>query len=272
MKKIKACFSATYYAPTPTASMKKLPLVAAEVQRLGYAELIDPGSIDPEILAQLHDPDYVKQFCTGEGRMACSQGWAWTPEIRNGVLAINAGQIRAAEIARKEGFAANIGQGFHHAGYSSGGGFCTFNGIALVAKQYPKIKVGVLDCDEHQGNGTADFTNRFENLYNFTIHGTSFGAPEYPRSINRELPAITNNFKLYLESLEEGFLQIQSWGIELLIYQAGADPHIDDPLNSLGMTSEQMFQRDRMVFEFIKRSKIPSFFVRRDQPEYRWNS
>jgi acetoin utilization deacetylase AcuC-like enzyme len=260
MKKIKTCFSPRYYADTPTASMRKLPLVAAEVEKSGYAELIDPGALDPAILQNLHDPLYVEQFCTG-GILASSQGWEWSPQIRDGVLAINAGQLRAAQLALEHGIAANIGQGFHHATYSSGGGFCTFNGLALVAQQYSHLRVGVLDCDEHQGNGTEEFTERLENLFNFTIYGSPFGKKGKNRSINRYLPRVTRKFNLYKEALQDGFCQIKEWDIQLLIYQAGADPHTNDPLGRLGLTTQQLFERDRLVFDFIHKSHIPSFFV-----------
>ncbi len=149
--KIKTCFSSTYYAETPTASMRKLPVVAQLIEDAGYAELVDPGTIDLEQLRRLHDPKYVDAFLSGKGPLASSQGWKWSEQIRNGVLAINAGQLVAAENAFKDGIAANVAQGFHHSGYYRGSGYCTFNGLALVAQSYPDKKVFVLDCDEHGG-------------------------------------------------------------------------------------------------------------------------
>jgi acetoin utilization deacetylase AcuC-like enzyme len=259
--KIKTCFSPRYYADTPAASMRKLPIVAHEVEKLGYAELVDPGTIDPAILRKLHLPEYVDSFLTGEGYLATSQGWPWTEEIREGVLAIQAGQLVAAQNAFTHGIAANIAQGFHHAGYRCGSGYCTFNGLALVAQELPAKKVFVLDCDEHGGNGTADFTQRLSNLFNFTINGTKFSCLDNERSICKTLPRITKKFELYLKALQEGFATIERWRPDIIIYEAGADPHIHDPLGSLGMTTEQMLQRDRTVFTFCRKSRIPVFFV-----------
>jgi acetoin utilization deacetylase AcuC-like enzyme len=261
MRKIAACYCEKYFAETPTASMRKLPVVAHEVTSRGLAALIDPGSLDPAKLFALHDPVYANSFLTGNGKLASSQGWGWTPQIRDGVLAINAGQIRGAQLALAQGIAANIAQGFHHATYERGNGYCTFNGLALVAQEFPDLKIGVLDCDQHQGNGTAEYTTRLPNLFNFTIYGTTFGAPDLSRSINRPLRSCTKDFGLYLHALDEGCLQIRKWGINLLIYQAGADPHINDPYGSLGLTSEQLRQRDRHVFQFAKDHSIPILFV-----------
>lgn len=260
--KIKTCYSNKYYAKTPTASMRKLPIVAEIVESSGYAELVDPGTIDIEQLRRRHDPKYVDAFLTGSGSLARSQGWNWSEQIRDGVLAINAGQIIAAENAFRYGIAANVAQGFHHAGYYRGGGFCTFNGLALVAQAFPDKKVFVLDCDEHGGNGTEEFTHRLSNLFNYSINGSRFGCEgDNPRSVSRTLRSVTRNFEPYLEALIDAFSKIDEFRPDIIIYQAGADPHINDPLGSLGMTTEQMFERDRIVFEFCRKSGIPTMFV-----------
>jgi acetoin utilization deacetylase AcuC-like enzyme len=115
VSKIPTCFSDTYSADTPTTSMRKLAPVARAAEAAGYVTLHDPGLIDREKLRSLHDHDYVRAFITGKGRLASSQGWDWTPQIRNGVLAINAGQILVAQMALEFGVAANVAQGFHHA-------------------------------------------------------------------------------------------------------------------------------------------------------------
>lgn len=260
--KIKTCFSDIYYADTPTASMRKLSVVARLVAEAGYAELVDPGIIDPEQLRSLHDSEYVASFLSGNGPLARSQGWNWSEQIRDGVLAINAGQLVAAENAFQDGIAANVAQGFHHSGYYRGSGYCTFNGLALVAQAYPDKKVFVLDCDEHGGNGTEEFTHRLPNLFNYSINGTRFGCEgDNLRSVSRTLRPITKNFEPYLNALIDAFAKIEEFQPDIIIYQAGADPHIDDPLGSLGMTTDQMIERDQIVFEFCRQSGISTMFV-----------
>ena len=158
--RVPTCFSPRYSAETPTASMRKLGPVIWDALEHGLADLHIPEPVDRETLCRLHDPAYVDAFLNGRGPLASAQGWPWTPQIRDGVLAINGGQLLGARLALEHGIAANIAQGFHHAGYQRGGGYCTFNGLALVAQEFPDQRVFVLDCDEHGGNGTQEFVPR----------------------------------------------------------------------------------------------------------------
>ena len=107
MKKIKTCYREDYHAETPTQSMKKLKPVAQAVRSRDLATIMDGGNGDDVIpkLMKLHDPAYVEAFNKGEGVLASSQGWAWTPDIRQGVLAINQGMLTAARTALGDGIA-----------------------------------------------------------------------------------------------------------------------------------------------------------------------
>ena len=261
LSSIPTCFSDNYSAETSTASMKKLAPVARAAEAAGYVTLHDPGLIDRDKLRTLHDPNYVRAFITGKGDLASSQGWEWTAKIRTGVLAINAGQIVGAGLAMKHGIAANVAQGFHHAQPERGRYFCTFNGLALVAQEFPEMRIFVLDCDEHCGDGTAEFTKALPNLFNFSINGTNWGMHESDRSICRHLKPVREDFTPYRKALKEAFETIRSWKPDLIIYQAGADPHEQDPLGTLTMTTEQLLERDRIVFRFCRSEKIPVLFV-----------
>lgn len=260
---IKTFYKESYYAQTPTQSMRKLRPVAEGAAAGGLAMLssdFDTDGLVPR-LKRLHNPAYVQAFMDGKEPLCSTQGWSWTPEIRDGVLAINAGMLAAAKTAMDEGVAANVAQGFHHSGYERGCGFCTFNGLALVAQENPQWRVAVLDCDEHGGNGTEEFTELLPNLFQVTIHGSSFGCRGGDRSVLHRLGEVTHDYGLYERALEDAAKRIKAWRPDLVIYQAGADPHIDDPLNTLGMTSEQMRARDRFAFEFCKKAGLPVFFV-----------
>ncbi len=258
---IPTCYSPTYFAETPTASMRKLPAIARAVEALELAELVDPGTLDPDKLRRLHDPAYVDAFLAGQGPLAHAQGWPWTPQIRDGVMAILAGQIRATELALENGLAANIAQGFHHARYDRGSAYCTFNGLALVAQEFSNLKIGVLDCDEHEGNGTGAYTELLPNLYNFTIYGSPMFYPENERNIHRQLEHVAGAFRRYQDAVTEGCEQLRAWGVDLVIYQAGVDPHRDDPLGTLELSTEQLLARDRQVFRWLRKAGLPAFFV-----------
>ncbi|ENU23390.1 hypothetical protein F993_02083 [Acinetobacter proteolyticus] len=259
---LKACYSSRYYAQTHTNSMEKLTAVADVLRAQQMVELIDPGSIDVELLKKLHHPQYVEAFLSGQSAFATIQGFKpWNEQLRDAILAVQAGQLVGAEIAFKEGIAANIAQGFHHASYESGAAYCTFNGLALVAKQYPEKRIFVLDCDQHGGDGTAIFTNRMTNLLNFGIFGIRFGCKASERSLTRYVHPKQGNFELYREALFEAFQYASRWEADLIIYQAGMDCHQHDKYGSKWFSTELLFERDRIVFEMAKKMKIPMLFV-----------
>lgn len=131
--------------------------------------------------------------------------------------------------------------GFHHAGYDFGEGFCTFNGLLVAAAKYlavnPGHKVGILDCDFHYGNGTADILRRMPELAGRVVHHTS-GQFFHDREDDP-----LDFFQWLHHSIED----INAQGCNVTIYQAGADMHKDDPLGGI-LDDIEMSKRDRMVF------------------------
>ena len=139
--------------------------------------------------------------------------------------------------------------GFHHAEFDSAQGFCTFNGLMVAAQKLrlekPDLRIGVLDLDEHYGNGTDDIIGRF-NLHETTPHWT-LGSSNVS----------DHNAEDFVENGLVGILKyMKSQKIDLLMYQAGADCHISDPLGGR-FTDEQLRRRDRTVFEICKKLGIP---------------
>ncbi len=154
---IRTAYSASYFANTSTPSMRKPPLVARGAADAGYATLFDPTPVAAAELAKIHPAAYVENILTGKGPLShCAFGF-WSEDCRDGVLAIDGGNLLAARMALEHGIAANVAQGFHHASSRNGGGFCTFNGLALVAAMHPDLDIFVLDCDEHGGDGAQRF-------------------------------------------------------------------------------------------------------------------
>ena len=157
----------------------------------------------------------------------------------------------AFSVVENGGVAVSPTSGFHHACYNSGGGFCTFNGLMVAAiklKEEGKVKgVGILDLDQHYGNGTTDIIERLDVDYithyssNHGVVNTSSNAENF---LENELPLIMEDFKK---------------NCDVLLYQAGADCHIEDPLGGW-LNTEQMRRRDKIVFEFCAKNKIPVAF------------
>ena len=256
-----ACYSPRYFAHTHTNSMEKLTHVADMLAARQIAQLVEPEPMDTELLRRLHAPEFVDAFLTGQQPLASMQRFQWSEQLRDAVLSIQAGQLTAADIALRTGVAGNIAQGFHHAVYEHGNAYCTFNGLALVAQQYPDKRIFVLDCDQHGGNGTADFTLRLPNLFNFTIFGLAFGCPDYERSKGRCVHRVDGDFEQYTAALQDGFAHILDWQTDLILYQAGMDCHQADRFGSVWCDDDSVFLRDKMVFEFAKQQQIPILFV-----------
>lgn len=136
--------------------------------------------------------------------------------------------------------------GFHHAGYNFGSGFCTFNGLIVAAEfirqKHPEVKIGIIDLDMHHGDGTVDI---IEKLSLTNIKHYSFG----------ELGVHPCWAEQWIDHLEYD-LNNRFKNVDIIFYQAGADPHIDDPLGG-ALTTEQLIKRDNIVFTFCKHNNIP---------------
>lgn len=142
--------------------------------------------------------------------------------------------------------------GFHHAEYMEAMGFCTFNGLMVAAiklhQQYPNIKIGILDCDHHYGNGTDDIINKKGITY---ISHYTFGGQEVGHYQWNGGPA-AEDWIDRLPSILEVFFN----NSDLILYQAGADPHKSDPYGG-ALSTEQLAKRDDIVFDYFSQKQIP---------------
>jgi len=157
--------------------------------------------------------------------------------------------FRAAEYALENNTAAmSPTSGFHHSGYDTCQGFCTFNGLMIAAmllwQNLGVNKVGIIDFDAHYGDGTADILTSIACAEDVVEHLT-FGA--FARQ--------GMNFDLWLDRLEADLIE-KFHGCDILLYQAGADPHIEDPLGGY-LTTQQMKRRDDIVFKVAKKLNKP---------------
>lgn len=143
--------------------------------------------------------------------------------------------------------AASLTSGFHHAGYSFGGGFCTFNGlmIAAISVLYADTAVlpGILDLDYHYGNGTQNIIERlgYQKMIPHFSSGQTYTVPWDAQPLLDRIPKI--------------IAAMATRGVKVILYQAGADMHLDDPFGGM-MSTKQMRERDRIVFEQCKQAGI----------------
>jgi acetoin utilization deacetylase AcuC-like enzyme len=180
--------------------------------------------------------------------------------VRRSFLACS-GTINAARHALKNGVASNLAGGTHHAFPDRGEGFCVLNDIAVAIRVLQKENLAqrflIVDCDVHQGNGTAFIFKDEADVFTFSMHG----AKNYPlfkekSSFDIELPDKTGDAE-FLEILDEALPRIFLHNPDLVFYLGGADPFEKDKLGRLGLTMEGLQQRDEAVLSFAKNKKIP---------------
>ncbi len=137
--------------------------------------------------------------------------------------------------------------GFHHAGYNHGGGFCTFNGLmvaVLALLDAGAKKVGIMDLDMHYGDGTQNIIEHL-NLQDRVEHYT----------LGRALRRTRNTEAAVLRDIAQHMEQMIS-AVDVILYQAGADSHIDDPLGGV-FTTGGYRERDRSVFSTAASAGVP---------------
>ncbi len=160
-----------------------------------------------------------------------------SPDVAASLPYTTGAMIDAARSALQGGIACAPVSGFHHAGYDYAAGYCTFNGLVVTARKLLDVgllkRVLILDCDMHYGDGTDAIIKRLH--LKDSIHNATFG-----RWFHK--PSQAN---AYLERLRETVARFESF--DLVLYQAGADVHVYDPLGGV-LSTAQMIERDRIVF------------------------
>lgn len=260
MNHLAAFYSPAYAAPAHFA-FARLGVLAQALARCPGVQLHAPLPATREQLLGLHSDDYLDAFLAGSEPLASSQGLAWSPEVREAVLAMLGGQLAAAAHALQHGIAMNVARGFHHAVWSRGGGFCALNGLALVAHRFPQQRIFVIDGDEHGGDGTEDFCSRLPNLYNASIFGTRYGCYGGTRSWAFPVDVARQGFRVYAEALAAVQELLVEHRPDLLIYQAGVDCHRNDPKGRAGLSRSDLLRRDYRVFRMARALRIPVLFV-----------
>ena len=240
-----------FYSPAMVADSRsfspsagKPALAVKSWQFLGLPlQFRTPQPLSAEQFGVAHDPEFVADVLSRRRNNGFGNK---SPAVAASLPLTSGAMLSAAREALKNKIGAIAPcSGFHHAGYDFAGGFCTFNGLmvtaAVLLAEGKAHKVGILDFDQHWGNGTQDIIDRL-HLDNAVVH---YSPSEYSR------PAKAEAFLAAIKKILERFA-----GCDLVLYQAGADPHIDDPLGGW-LTTEQLYRRDRAVFEGLKRLGIP---------------
>jgi acetoin utilization deacetylase AcuC-like enzyme len=225
--------------------------------------LVPPAATDEELLL-VHDREYLGKVVAGSlpADEVRAIGLPWSSALVERSRRSVGATIGASRLAFEDGVAVNLAGGTHHAYRDHGAGFCLFNDAAVAARvvqgEGKARRVAILDCDVHQGDGTASIFAGDPTVFTFSIHG----AKNYPLrkqagDLDIELDDGTRD-DAYLEALDRGIrLALGRAGADLAIYLAGADPFLHDQLGRLGLSKAGLEARDRLVFDHCRAIGLP---------------
>lgn len=223
-----------------------------------------PGRAKASLLALAHCPDYIQQFCTNQldAKAIRRMGLPWSEALLTRSLISPAGTLLAAHYAMHHGVACHLAGGTHHAHFNYGSGFCVLNDLAITAKALlasPDInRVLIFDCDVHQGDGTASILSNTPEAFTCSVHcDKNFPARKACSDLDIDVPKGTTD-QDYLDIVERALqLAFEQCQPDIVLYDAGVDVFIDDPLGLLNISLTGIAQRDRLVMEYCKHRAVP---------------
>jgi acetoin utilization deacetylase AcuC-like enzyme len=279
---VRAYHSDTFVLPLPPGHpfpMTKYRLLrdAAEASMPGIRVAEAPPASDGE-LALAHEPAWIDAVVHGTTTAAQQReiGFPWSERMVERARRSVGASIAAARTALfgsgqgPEGVAANLAGGTHHAYAHKGSGYCVFNDVAVAARlmqaewhraRRALLRVIVIDLDVHQGNGTASIFRDDDTVFTLSLHGAkNFPFRKEPGDLDVELPDGCTD-QPYLAALDaalaEAWQRTAAAPPGLAFYLAGADPHENDRLGRLKISSEGLAERDRRVLAALRERGIP---------------
>lgn len=269
MNNYKLFYSPHYYADIGedhVFPIRKFELVRDKLLAEGTLlekEIIEPQPAKIEDLRLVHTEDYVNRLRAGtlDKKEVRRLGLPWSQSlVRRTFLAVS-GTINASFHALETGISSNLAGGTHHAFPDKGEGFCVLNDVAIAVRVLQRENSAkrflIVDCDVHQGNGTAFIFRDEEEIFTFSMHGEK----NYPlfkekSNLDIELRDGTSDAE-YLETLSEALPRIFMHDPDIVFYLGGADPFENDKLGRLALTFDGLMKRDEMVLKFAKEREVP---------------
>ena len=230
---------------------------------LSESEIFEPLPAKVEDLLLVHTEDYISRLVAGTltAKEVRKLGLPWSESlVRRSFLAIS-GTISAARSALENAVSSNLAGGTHHSFPDRGEGFCVLNDVAVAIRILQRDKLAkrflIVDCDVHQGNGTAFIFKNEPDVFTFSMHG----AKNYPlfkenSTLDIELADKTGDAE-YLETLEQALPRIFLHDPDIVFYLGGADPFEKDKLGRLSLTIDGLRKRDEAVLEYAEMRRVP---------------
>jgi acetoin utilization deacetylase AcuC-like enzyme len=233
-------------------------------QIAGSQDFVEPLAASEDDIALVHHREYIRKLQAGKLSYLeiLRLEIPYSPELVRAVWLCAGGSILAGRLALQDATAVNLGGGFHHAYPDHGEGFCVLNDFAIGIRRLQKDqaieRAMTVDCDVHQGNGTAAIFAGDHTVFTLSIHQeNNYPYPKPPSTLDINLRDGVEDAG-YLKELEKGLDQaLHEFSPDLIYYVAGADPYRDDQLGGLRLSIEGLERRDRLVFEKARAKNIP---------------
>jgi len=256
------------FPPGHRFPMAKYSLLAHQLVSDGLAShdsFIVPGAAPKNWVSRVHDTGYVDQVYGFDVPRHIQKivGFEMTQKAIIRAQHATAGTVMAARLAIEQGVACNTAGGSHHAGLMHGAGFCTFNDVAVAARLMldngEAHSILIVDCDVHQGDGTAEIFADEPRVFTFSMHcEKNYPVRKKPSDLDVGLPdglgdtAYLKRLALALETLRDACP-----APDIVFYNAGVDVHENDRLGRLSLTDRGIEMRDRMVMAHFATRAIP---------------
>ena len=228
------------------------------------ADFLCPEPASDEDILRVHTADWVRKLKTGT--LTASEVMKlevpYSPELVEAVWLAAGGTILAAQSALRDGFGANLGGGFHHAYPGHGEGFCAIHDVAVAIRRLQADKAVrkamVVDTDVHHGNGTAAIFAGDESVFTISIHQENNYPPHKPPSnIDLNMWDRADDVEYLGELIPVVQKSLDEFRPDIVFYVGGADPFCEDQLGGLALTKRGLSERDRKIFEEVRRRGIP---------------
>jgi acetoin utilization deacetylase AcuC-like enzyme len=241
------------------ALYEKLLLLGAKKE-----DFILPEPVSDEDVLLVHSARYVKKLRTASLSSAeiAMIELPFSLELVHFAWLMTGGTILTARLALERGVAVHLGGGFHHAFHDHGEGFCVLNDIAIAVEALKKEgaaqRIMVVDCDLHQGNGTAHILSGKDYAFTFSIHQMDLYPSGKPLSTVDVGLWAGDGDEEYLSALRAHFPRLyREYKPDLVFYLAGADPFERDQLGGLRLTKDGLRKRDLIVIGEARRLRLP---------------
>jgi len=297
MLPFKLVYSDDYYLPIgahvfPAEKYRRIHDRLLETGVAEASDFVTPQPASDQDVLLVHTRDYVHKLKTGtlSAREELELEVPYSPELVEAFWMAAGGSILAADYALQNRVGFNIGGGFHHAFPDHGEGFCMIHDVAVAIRRIQHdgriVRAMTVDCDVHQGNGTAVIfaggpntrgpfpsaerrmqtssptgqmrSSHAEDVFTISLHQlNNYPVFKPPSSLDLNLPDGMGDGE-YLACLGNALsLGLSKFDPELICYIAGADPYREDQLGGLSLTIEGLKERDALVFQIVKAERIP---------------